>query len=260
MTVTESTVPALSAVCAAGAVWLAMTPRPVRARRLAVRRVILPVVAIAVALSTFASPRALALVAIVAVAVGSAFVLRRRSKSRTAAAEVTDRVREVCGLLGAELGAGRPPGVALELAARAWPPLAPVEETFTLGGSVPDALRRLSALAGAGDLRILAAAWEIAHHTGQGLGVAVAAVAEELRVEASTRRLVAAELASARATARLVACLPVVALVMGGGAGGDPWGFLFGTGAGLVCLAAGLALLLAGLWWIEAIAAGVKRG
>ncbi len=254
------TVSVLTAACAACAVWLAMAPRSVRAQRFVARSMILPMVAIAAVLLMLGSGRVLALVAILSAAVAVMLALRSRSVTRAAAAEVTDRVREVCGLLGAELGAGRPPGVALELAARAWPPLAPVEETFTLGGSVPDALRRLSALAGAGDLRILAAAWEIAHHTGQGLGVAVAAVAEELRVEASTRRLVAAELASARATARLVACLPVVALAMGGGAGGDPWGFLFGTGAGLVCLAAGLALLLAGLWWIEAIAAGVKRG
>jgi tight adherence protein B len=186
--------------------------------------------------------------------------LWRRRRRRRDAARVAEQVLEMCELLAGELAAGRPPGAALERAAAAWPPLAPVAEAFRVGADVPTSFRDLGArLEGARDLRVVAAAWQVAHRTGQGLAAAVERVADSLRAAAATRRLVEGELASARATARLVAGLPVLALLMGSGAGGDPWGFLLRTPAGLACLAGGLVFGLAGLWWIEAIAAEVEE-
>lgn len=184
---------------------------------------------------------------------GGRLVWQRR-RDRRARAVTAVGVLEACDVLASELAAGRPPGHALTEAARRWSGLSPVVDAWLLGSDVPGALRRVAAVPGAGDLRVVAAAWQVAHHSGTGLAHAVSRVASRIRAQRQTQRVVTSELASARATARLVAALPVVALGMGSGAGGNPWRFLLDTPVGWGCLVAGLAFGLAGLWWIEAIA------
>jgi len=168
-------------------------------------------------------------------------------------------VLEACELMSAELAAGQPPGLALGRAATSWPLLAPVAEASDLGGDVALALRRAAGEPGAGDLRGVAGAWVVAHRSGAGLAEALDRVAGSIRADRALRRVVESELASARATARLVAGLPLVVLLLGNGGGASAWAFLLRTSVGLLCLAAGLALGLAGLWWIERIAAQVTR-
>lgn len=180
-------------------------------------------------------------------------ILRAGRRRRLAADQAA--VLEVCDLLAAELAAGRPPEAALGAAAERWPPLAAVEEAVRLGSDAPAAFRRLAEQhKGAADLWWVAGAWQVAHRSGHGLALALDRTADGLRARRRTRRLVDSELASARATARLVACLPLAVLLMGSGAGSDPWSFLLRTPVGWACLTGGLALIALGLWWIERLA------
>lgn len=197
---------------------------------------------------------ALALGLVLTAAAAAVTHLARRAGARRGADARAERVLEACEALAGEVRAGQPPARALRHCVEVWTDLEPVAATAELGGDVPAALRRLARSPGASGMAEVAAAWQVSATAGAGLAPALMQVAEGARRHSATRRLVASELASAQATARVVASLPVVVLLAGAGLGGDPWHFLLGTPAGVTCLAGGLSLLLAGLAWIERIA------
>lgn len=247
----------VAALVAAVLTWTARPAETARPTARVTAAPVAPVVAIAVLV---AAGRGLVVPALVAAAAGWAgWTLWQRRRRRRAEQAVAERVREACEQLAAELGAGRSPGDALQHVASTWPVLAPVAAAFEVGADVPAAIREVSAHPGAADLRLLAGAWQVSHRTGQGLASAVHRVTADLVATRRTRRIVEGELASARATARLVAALPFLAWGMGTGAGGSPISFLLGSPLGWACLAAGAGIGLAGLWWIEAIARDVDR-
>lgn len=196
---------------------------------------------------------ALGLITLAAVAGGWRLVVRGRL--RRTAQERADSVVEVCEALAGELRSGRPPLVALRSCVEAWSALEPAARAGELGGDVPRALRRLALLPGASGLDEVAAAWQVSEGAGGTMALALGRVAESSRRRRATQRLVASELASAQATARLLAVLPVAVLLMGSGIGADPAAFLLTTPAGITCLALGLAFAYAGLAWIDRIAA-----
>lgn len=167
------------------------------------------------------------------------------------------RVVEVGEAMVGELRAGQPPARALERGADVWPDLAPVVAASRLGADVPAALRHVAGRPGAESLADLAAAWQVAERSGARLSVALEQVVASARGRQRAAALVAGELASARATARLVAALPLGTLAMAAGIGGDPWSFLLDSPPGVVVLAVGAGLILAGLAWIDRIASSV---
>ncbi len=182
-----------------------------------------------------------------------------RARARAVAARRTRWVVAACEGIAADLAAGRPPLHALRAAVRDWPELAPVARAADLGADVPAALRRLATLPGAGQCRMLAAAWQVAARSGAGLASAMEMAAVTARREQEVGRLVRTEMASAQATARLLAVLPAGVLALGSGVGGDPWSFLLGTPVGLACLVAGLVLAALGLRWLDRIGASVAE-
>lgn len=205
-------------------------------------------------LLVYADGRALVLGLILLGAVLGAGRLVAAAHRRRATVRREERVLEVCEALAGELRSGQPPTVALHSCAAVWPEFGPVAAAARLDVDVPDALRKLGERPGAGGLRLVASAWHVSQTSGAALTVALTRVAESARQQQATRRIVASELASTQATARLVAGLPVVALLMGSGSGGDPWRFLLSHPVGLTCLAGGLVLIFLGLSWIERLA------
>jgi tight adherence protein B len=202
----------------------------------------------------------LVLALIVLACVGGAVLLVRRSRRARAAEQRQRMVVEVCEALVGELSAGQPLVTSLQRCCEVWPAFEPVAAAARLGADVPGALRRSAARPGAEGLREVAAAWQVSERSGAGLATALAQVAQTARERQGTRHLVRGELASAQATARLVALLPVASLAMSAGIGGNPWHFLLETPAGLACLALGALFAFLGLFWIDRIAAAVLRG
>jgi tight adherence protein B len=184
----------------------------------------------------------------------------RRARQVRAAERRQSLVVEVCEALVGELRAGQPLVWSLEHCVEVWPELEAALAAARLGADVPTALRRLARLPGAEAMEQVAAAWQVSHSSGAGLAGVLAQVSRSARAVESTRHLIRGELASAQATARLVAALPLASLAMSSGIGGRPWQFLLDTWPGLVCLGLGCAAAFAGLVWMDRIATAVLRG
>ncbi|GLW17279.1 membrane protein [Streptomyces sp. NBRC 13847] len=195
--------------------------------------------------------------------VAAAFLVRRwlvargavRARDRRAAAVIT-----LCAAVAGELRAGRQPAQAL-LAAGA-PGLGAAGSDVTAaaryGGDVPRALRAAGRLPGAEGLTGMAACWQVAVEGGAGLACGLERIASGLRAQRDQRDELRAQLAGPRATALMLALLPVGGLLMGSALGADPLRVLLHTPAGWGCLVIGGLLEWGGVVWTARIVAAAE--
>lgn len=178
---------------------------------------------------------------------------RRLARSRRQAACV-----ELCDALAAELDGGLSAVRALERSCGPWSELAGVVAAARLGDDVGAALRRTAQLPGAEGLRAVAAAWDVAARSGSALSLVLTKVAEGLRNDQEARAEVMAALSPPRATAKLLAALPLFGIGLGFSMGANPLRFLLYTGPGVLCLSIGVVLALLGVWWVELLATAAE--
>lgn len=174
---------------------------------------------------------------------------RRREKRQTHVA-----VTAWCDAFAAELRAGLPTAHAVVLSCGDDPRWTAIRSTAQLSGDVAGALRTTAARPGARGLRAVAAAWDVSERSGAALAEIVERVAAGLRDELDAAAEVATAMAPARATAKMLAALPLFGMGLGMSMGAHPLAFLLGSEGGLVCLGVGLGLALVGVFWVEHLA------
>jgi tight adherence protein B len=171
-------------------------------------------------------------------------------------------IPELLSALAAELLAGQPTGRALESAAVGLEPH-PCPQAIVAcrtGADVASALRADARAPGARGLRGLAACWEVSERSGAGLSVAVSRLAEGLRAGADAEAQLAGEIAGVRTSARLLAGLPLLGLLIGQWIGAEPVAWLTGSWVGRAVLLTGVALQLLGMAWLRHMVVATRDG
>jgi len=162
-------------------------------------------------------------------ACGAAVWLRRLS-SRAEATARRDVIDAVAALAG-ELRAGLAVGVALASATPA------LRSAAVVGKSAASVARKVGA------------AVQLAEASGAPLADVLDRLDSHLRAVDRARALAAAQAAGARASAMLLAAMPVAGLGLGFVVGTDPLGVLLHSPLGGACLIAAVVLQLAGVAW-----------
>lgn len=163
-------------------------------------------------------------------------------------------VVEACVSMASELRAGRSMDQALRVAGRRWPHIfGAVTGRLATGGDPVTELRRIARRPGAEQLAAVAAAVEVSGTTGASMADTLTCVADALRDEAEQRHEARSQLATARATARLLAVLPIITVALFSTGERRAIDFLLTHPVGLACLVAALVFVLTGLAWVERV-------
>ena len=182
--------------------------------------------------------------------------VRRTLRRRREQADHRHRILASLTALTSELQAGQSPAIALQLSAgepSSWPRASAAARAHA---DVASSLR-LDA-AGNDVLVHLAACWEVSARSGAGLAMAVERLAESARRTEDARVQLEAHLAGPRATAKVLAFLPLIGIVLGTMLGAQPLTWLTTSAFGWACLALGTLLTVLGAWWVRRIAAHVE--
>ncbi|MGX1808821.1 type II secretion system F family protein [Nocardia sp. NPDC055321] len=198
-----------------------------------------------------------------ALVVGTVGVRMRRGRAERRRVRERGELMEGLETVIGELRIGAHPSAAVGVAAREVTGV--VGRTFgvsaarsRLGGSGAEAFRRADS-AVPEELARIAAAWEVAERHGLALAELLAATRVDLVGRGRFRERTRAALAGARATAGVLAFLPVLGIGLGQLMGAGPLSVLFGSAAGSWLLPLGAGLTCAGLLWTDAITERVLR-
>lgn len=182
-------------------------------------------------------------------------IWRRRAKQ----AQQRQQIARFTLALADELAAGLPLAPAVSRAVGDIDCLPHTAMAAESGGDVAEALSRDADTSGSATLRGLAAAWEVSAGSGAGLSRAARSLGSAALQRERIRRDLTGHLAAPRSTARILALLPVVGLVLGNGLGGSPITWLFSTPMGLAVLVAGVVLECLGVLWVRHLVRRVER-
>ena len=184
------------------------------------------------------------------------------ARRERAAAVVRRGIADWCAAVASELRIGHTPLAALEATTDCTGSaladvLGPAVAVAALGGDVGVSFRVMAARPGAEALRHVAACWTVAGDAGAGLAAGLQRLGAALQAAERIRGEIVAQLAGARASARLLAVLPLFGLLLGQAVGAQPMRFLLHTTAGAACSAVTVVLDVLGLAWTDRIAARV---
>lgn len=199
------------------------------------------------------------------VVVATLAVRHRGSRSRQRRAEESAALQSALGVLVGELRVGAHPVVAFETAAAevrgtTAVSLRAVAARARLGADVGAGLRSVAALSTLpGHWQRLSTCWELAESQGLAIVALMRAAQRDIVERERFASSVAAGMAGARATAAILAGLPLLGVGLGHLIGAEPLGFLLSGGAGGWLLLIGVTLACVGLWWSDRITARVLQ-
>ncbi|MFS8099765.1 type II secretion system F family protein [Lentzea alba] len=182
----------------------------------------------------------------------------KQGRRNKALRQATEALSNGLGGVVDELRAGAHPAVAAEGAAQDTP--APAAEvlkaaaaTSRLGGDVERTLKDLRQPLLESAVDQLAKAWHVSAKHGVALADVLDATRRDLDQRAAFQRQVHARMAGPRASAAVLAGLPVFGVLLGELSGARPLEVLLNTTAGQVLIVLGAVFLAAGLWWTKRI-------